>query len=268
MDLILNLFKVILLSFIEGVTDLLPLGREGHFVLFDSILTLYPLTFFEVFKSLIRVGSLIAIILTFKTQLNLHENKIKSIRLWMKLIFESLPILITGLFLNPIIDNWNNCKWIIGITMIALGIILFKKDKKMTHSEVKSFEKVSFKQLFGLGVFQCLSLIPGCSVNVVSIIGLLRYKCSRRVAGEYSLLLGILIIFVDTVFRLIRYVMEFGFFSFIQCVYILLGITVSFILSYVVIRLFLNYIKRNTYLFFSLYQVVLGVFILIYFYVL
>lgn len=274
MNFILNLLKVILYGILQAFTDFIPVGRLGHFTLFDSILTLYPSEFFGLFKNFIRLGSLFAVIIIFKTRLNLFDvhkekkEKIIVLRLWMKLIFASLPVLILGVIFNSFIFERLNSNLIIGLAMIVFGFILYKVDMLSNKHKVSSIEHVSYHRMLKIGVYQCLALIPGCSSSGIRIIGSLRCGCSRQLAAECDLLLGIPLLLIITVFSFIKYIIMFGFLTFSQCIYIILGILVSFLMSYVIIRLFLTYIKRNSYRIFGIYQMILGAFILIYFYVL
>lgn len=270
MTFLVNLLKVILYGFLQGFTDFIPINRNGHFILFDSIWSIYPASFYEVFKCVIRIGSLLAVGMIYRNKLNvLDKNKRKSdrvkvIRLWLKLFVGTLPILVVGFILKELINNRLNLKFVIAFATFITGFVLYRVD---SHG-IKKSTQASFKKIFKIGIFQCISLVPGFSSSSWRTIALLKSGCSRQVAAEYNLLLGIPIVFIEALVNIVQYFINYGVFTFSQIIYVLLGIFVSFVVSYVLIRYFLDYIKKYSYKIFGFYQMILGVFILIYFYAL
>ncbi len=267
MIFLINILKAVLWGILEGFTDFIPIGRTGHIALFDSLWTMYPLEFFEVFKTMARLGALIAVFSICKDQWNvfdLKKEKTKTIRLWINFILGTLPLIVVGFFLYDFIYKRLNSNLVIGVTMIIMGFIILFVDKK----KGKKIENVSFKKTFQIGLFQCLALIPGCSLSTSRIIGALHTGFSRQASAKYNLLLGMPILLIAIIVQSVKYILTYSFFSFAQCIYLVVGICASFIVSYIMIKFFLNYTKKHSYHLFGLYQMFLGLFILIYFYIL
>lgn len=270
MTFLMNVVKVFLLGILEGFTDFIPIGRVGHFLLFDSFWTIYPSEFFIVFKTMIRLGSVIAVLFIFKDILMLDptKDKIKTFRIWIKLILGTLPLLILGFLLLDFTKKYLVSNFIIGMSMIILGFNILRVENRNKRNEIDKIENISIKKSIQIGLYQCLALIPGCSLSTSRIIGALHSGCSRQVTGIYNLLLGIPILFIAILVRFVQYVAVYGFFSFVQCIYLIIGILISFIVTYIMVNLFLHYTKKHSFQLFGLYQMFLGLFIIVYFYVL
>ena len=243
MTFLSSIVKTILLGIIQGITEWLPISSTGHLILFASIWPLEPTTFFEVFKVVIQFGSILAVLVLYYQKLNPFDTRKspkkrkQTLQLWSKVIVGVIPAAIIGLLLDDIIEGYLSANFVIAVALIAYGII------------------------------QCLALIPGTSRSGATILGGLYCGCSRTVASEFSFFLAIPVMFGASLLKVIKYFIKVGLFSFGQLFLLLLGTFVAFVVSLFAIKALLNYVKSHDFTIFGWYRIILGIFVIIFFYV-
>ena len=131
---------------------------------------------------------------------------------------------------------------------------------------IDKIDEVGYLSALKIGLFQCLALIPGTSRSGATILGGLYCGCSRTVASEFSFFLAIPVMFGASLLKVVKYVIHFGFFSFGQLFLLILGTFVAFIVSLFAIRALMGYVKSHSFTIFGWYRIILGVFVIIFFY--
>tara|TARA_B110000259_G_scaffold101434_1_gene116775 strand:- start:2749 stop:3507 length:759 start_codon:yes stop_codon:yes gene_type:complete len=251
------MFEVIFLSIVQGITEFLPISSSAHLVLFseyfnfsDASLTL---------DISLHLGSLLATVFYFKKDLfDLTNNKV----FFFKIILSSVPVIFFGYLLVKfnLIDNLRNYK-VIGWTTILFGILLYLSDLSKTNKTIKKDFKYS--SAVYIGVFQILSLIPGVSRSGITITGARFQNFNRVDAAKISFLISI---------PALAAVSFFNIFSLYQTgdlnisILNLMGVSLSFIFSYLTIKYFLGFIKRFNLNIFVIYRIFLGSVILFFSY--
>ncbi|MGF6905604.1 undecaprenyl-diphosphate phosphatase [Fusobacterium sp. PH5-44] len=265
----MNLFLVVtILGIVQGLTEFLPVSSTGHMILVEKFIK-GGITgnFRELFLAIVQLGSIFAVIIYFWKMINPFvidsKERKKKIILWTKVGVAILPTVLVGLKFDDVIDAYfMDNVIIISAALIFYGIIfiLVESYYANTESEVKDIDKISFAKAFLVGMFQCLALIPGTSRSGATIIGGLLLGLSRAVAAEFTFLLAIPTMFGATLLKLRK-----SGFNFTKEEWILLGLgtLVSFIVSYVVIRWFMGYIKRKSFIPFGIYRIVFGIIVLL-----
>ena len=119
-----------------------------------------------------------------------------------------------------------------------------------------------------IGCFQCLALIPGTSRSGSTILGGLYSGCTRTIASEFSFFVAVPIMLGASGLKLVKYFMESGFFSFGQLIVLLFGTFISFVVSLFAIRALLSYVRKHDFTAFGWYRIVLGILVILFFYVL
>ncbi|MGM9912009.1 undecaprenyl-diphosphate phosphatase [Floccifex sp.] len=274
MSYIADLIKTIVLGIIQGITEWLPISSTGHLILFDSLWPLSPPEFFSVFKVVIQFGSILAVLFLYFKKLNPFDSskspqqKKDTFSLWGKVIVGVIPAGIIGLLLDDIIDGYLSANFVIAVTLIAYGIIFIIVEKHPKPVTIKKLSELDYKTSLKIGFFQCLALIPGTSRSGATILGGLNCGCSRYVASEFSFFIAIPVMAGASLLKIVKYIMGFGLFTFWQIVLLLLGTLISFIVSVIAIRSLLNYVRKHDFTIFGYYRIALGIFVLLFFYIL
>lgn len=273
MTFLSNIVKTILLGIIQGITEWLPISSTGHLILFASIWPLEPATFFEVFKVVIQFGSILAVLVLYYQKLNpfdkrkLFKKRKQTLQLWSKVIVGVIPAAIFGLLLDDIIEGYLSANFVIAVALIAYGIIFILVEKNPRQEKIETIEQVDYLSALKIGCFQCLALIPGTSRSGATILGGLYCGCSRTVASEFSFFLAIPVMFGASLLKVIKYFIKVGLFNFGQLFLLLLGTFVAFVVSLFAIKALLNYVKSHDFTIFGWYRIILGIFVIIFFYV-
>lgn len=273
MTFLSSIVKTILLGIIQGITEWLPISSTGHLILFASIWPLEPATFFEVFKVVIQFGSILAVLVLYYQKLNPFDQRKspkkrkQTLQLWSKVIVGVIPAAIIGLLLDDIIEGYLSANFVIAVALIAYGIIFILVEKNPRQEKIETIEQVDYVSALKIGCFQCLALIPGTSRSGATILGGLYCGCSRTVASEFSFFLAIPVMFGASLLKAIKYFIKVGLFSFGQLFLLLLGTFVAFVVSLFAIKALLNYVKSHDFTIFGWYRIILGIFVIIFFYV-
>lgn len=274
MNFIFDVIKTFFLGIIQGITEWLPISSTGHLLIFNSIWPMLPSDFFDVFKVVIQFGSILAVLVLYFRRLNPWDSK-KSERqkkntydLWLKVIIGVIPAVILGFLLNDVIDNVLSQNFVIAVTLIAYGIIFIVVERHPRKPGIRSIDEMDYKTALKIGFFQCLALIPGTSRSGATILGGLYSGCTRTIASEYSFFIAIPTMFGASLLKVLKYLLTVGVFSLGQTVLLLLGTLISFVVSIYAIRSLLNYVKKNDFTIFGWYRIVVGIFIIFFFYIL
>lgn len=247
----MDIFHSVVLGIVEGVSEFLPISSTGHLILSAKLMGLEQTDFLKTFEVAIQLGSILAVVVMYFKKL-LHNRS-----LWVKLIVGFIPTGILGLTLYKIVKDLFSPN-IVAYMLIAGGIV-FLWIEKFYHQEKYHFqrvEEVSYKQAFLIGLFQSLAMIPGTSRSGSTIIGGLLLGLSRKCAAEFSFLLAIPTIFAATFYDIYK---NYPLFKSAEMEYILVGGVVAFLTSLLVIKIFMKFISRFTYVGFGIYRILIGV---------
>ncbi|STO31847.1 Undecaprenyl-diphosphatase [Fusobacterium necrogenes] len=265
-------FIVIILGIVEGMTEFLPVSSTGHMILVERFIGNGDLSskFLESFLIIVQFGAIIAVIIYFWNDLTpfvKDKNQfISRFRLWTKVIIGVLPAAIIGLLLDDFISAYffDNI-FIIATTLIFYGVLLILIEKYYkTAGKIDTLGKLSYKLAFMIGFFQCLAMIPGTSRSGATIIGALLLGLSRSIATEFSFFLAIPTMLGATLLKFVKNGMSF---TALEWQLIGVGTLVSFVVAYLVIKWFMNYIKKRDFVFFGVYRIILGILVLIFLFV-
>lgn len=269
--LITEIIKSIILGIIQGITEWLPISSTGHMILFDELVPMnLSKDFMDMFFVVIQLASVFAVILIYFNKLNpfsrkkSDQEKKETWNIWFKVVIGIIPVGIIGfLFKDPINDYFYN--WMtVAFTLILYGIlfIIIENRNKKRKTEVESFSELSYGRAFQIGLFQVLSLIPGTSRSGSTIMGGLICKVSRPIAAEFSFFMSIPVMLGASLVQL----GDFGWtFSQVEGAVLVIGMIISFIVSYYAIKFLIRYIQKNDFKAFGWYRIILGVIVIFYF---
>ena len=269
----MEFIKAIILGIIEGITEWLPISSTGHLILADEFIKLKQSTeFMNMFNVVIQLGAILAVVVIYFKKLNPFDAS-KTPRetqltwqLWLKVIIACIPAVIIGLPL----DNWldaNFHKFVpIAFMLIIYGVafIYVEKWAKTRPDTLTNLDRMSYRFAFYIGLIQVLSLMPGTSRSGVTILGAIILGASRFVATEFTFFLGIPVMFGASLLKIVKFMFSGVGFSFSQFAILMVASITAFLVSIVVIKFLMDYIKKHDFTFFGKYRIVLGAILLVY----
>ncbi len=273
----LEILKAALFGLVEGITEWLPISSTGHMILLNEFVKLDVSTdFWDMFLVVIQFGAILAVILLYwKTiwPLGIYRHrkrtrivwKEETIQLWIKTIVACIPAAVVGLALDDWLDehlyNW----LVVAIMLILVGIVflIVEQVQKDREPVVTSLEELTMKDALLIGLFQLIAAVfPGTSRSGATIIGGLIIGVSRTVAAEFTFILAIPVMAGASLLKILK----FGFhFSGMEAAILGVGMGVAFVVSLVVIRFLMGYIRRHDFKPFGWYRIVLGALVILYF---
>ncbi|HBF7897388.1 undecaprenyl-diphosphate phosphatase [Clostridioides difficile] len=269
---LLEIFKAVILGIVQGITEWLPVSSTGHMILINEFIKLnFSNTFINTFLVVIQFGSILAVLVIFFRKLNPFDSaknikqKKETVRLWLKVIIAVIPSGVIGILFEDDIDRVFFNSTVVAIALIVYGIIMIGLEKRNKRPKYKDFSQVTYKLALCIGLFQCLALIPGTSRSGSTIIGAVLLGTSRYVAAEFSFFLAIPTMLGASALKLLK--AGFGFTGF-EWLILGVGSIVAFVVSIVVIKFFMDYIKKHDFKVFGYYRIVLGIVVLAYFFLL
>lgn len=267
----IELLKAIVLGIVEGITEWLPISSTGHMILVEEFIRLNTShDFQEMFRVVIQLGAILAVVILYFNKLNplspkksLQQKK-DTMSIWYKVVIGMLPAAVIGIPLDDWLDEHLYNYQTVALMLIIYGIlfIVVENWNKRRAPVAQTFQQLSYKTAFLIGMFQVLSLIPGTSRSGATILGAILLGTSRTIAAEYSFFLSIPVMFGASAIKLLK----FGFhFTGMELALLITGMVVAFVVSIAAIRFLLGYIKTNDFKAFGWYRIILGLLVLGYF---
>jgi len=263
----IEFIKAIILGIIQGITEWLPISSSGHMLIFNS---LWPFNFSDSFIKLfivfIQIGSVLAVLFLFMSTLNPFDRhkskqaKLSTINLWIKIAIASIPAAIIGLLFDDFIGLYLDLPWVIACTLILYGLIFILVERVHIDKRVTLVSDISYKDAILIGVFQTLALIPGTSRSGATIVGALLLGFSRVVAAEFSFFLSIPVLLGAGGLKLVKLGLAL---SSTEWMILMTGLLTAFIVSLLVIKALMRFVKNHSFTSFAYYRIVLGGLILI-----
>ena len=271
----LELLKAVLFGIVEGVTEWLPISSTGHMILLDKFIHLgVSAEFYKLFEVVIQLGAILAVIILYFEKIWPLKNKNgtltldrTTLNLWGKIIVACFPAAIIGVLFDDWMEELFFTPQVVSLALIAYGFLFVIIEKyDLGSKSVQRVEDISYRKAFEVGVFQLFSLVPGTSRSGSTIIGGLLIGLERSVAAEFTFYLAIPVMIGASLLKLIKYVMRMGFvFDSNELLLLAVGCIVAFIVSIIVIRFLMSYIKKHNFIPFGYYRIVLGILVLVYF---
>ena len=274
MEALFEILKAVLFGIVEGITEWLPVSSTGHMILLDEFVKLQVSeAFYEMFQVVIQLGAILAVILLFFRKLNPFDGKksaqekTNTWQLWFKVVVAVLPSAVIGLLLDDWMDEHLYNYVVVAITLIVYGVafILMEKRNKNLTFKITDVYDIDYKTALLIGAFQCLSLIPGTSRSGATILGAIILGVGRAAGAEFSFFLAIPTMLGASALKLLKFVMEGAQIASLELVILLVGCVVSFVVSMVVIKALMEYVRKRSFSVFGVYRIVLGVAVLGYF---
>lgn len=267
MSVLIQILKSIVFGIVEGITEWLPISSTGHLILLNAVI---PLTdnaeFWDMYKYIIQLGAILAVIVLywhklwpFSPKKNEKEKK-DTWDIWVKIVIASIPTGIVGVLLNDYADAHLSTPVVVAVALIVYGVLFLVIERVPRKAKIKSIAAIDFKTAFLIGCAQSLAVIPGTSRSGSTILGALLLGLSRGTAAEFSFFLAIPVMFGVSLLELVKHAAAV---SLGEVIVLIVGMVVSFVVSVMVIRSLMSYIRKHNFRAFGLYRIALGALILI-----
>jgi len=274
METILEILKAILFGIVEGVTEWLPVSSTGHMILLDEFVHLkVSEAFYEMFQVVIQLGAILAVILLFFHKLNPFspkkdaQKKKDTWQLWFKVVVAVIPSAVIGLLLDDWMDAHLYNYVVVAITLILYGVafIYMEKLNKSRTMKLENVYDIDYRTAILIGAFQCLSLIPGTSRSGSTILGAIILGVARPAGAEFSFFLAIPTMLGASALKLLKFMLSGVTATGMEIAVLLVGCVVSFVVSVVVIKGLMEYVRKRSFSVFGVYRIILGALVLLYF---
>ena len=260
----MDLLQVLLLSFIQGLTEFLPISSSAHLILFSNFFnsSIQSLNF----DVSVHLGTLFAAVIYFKDEISLIiksffglEKEKQGRALLINIIIATLPILVIGFFVRDLVDIFLRSPEIVAYATIIFAIVLYLSTK--VNTQHSSLDSISPTQSLLIGLAQCFALIPGTSRSGVTISAALALGLDSKIASRFSFLLAVPTIGAIACYQIIG--VDFSSFA-DEYKSNLIGMVVSFVIAYLTIDFFLKFIDKIGFMPFIIYRLLLGALILVF----
>jgi len=253
----MTLFQSIIIAIIEGLTEFLPISSTGHMILASAAMNIHEDEFVKTFEIGIQLGAILAIALMY------IKRFFRGWTIYFKLLAAFIPTAIVGLLAYDYIKAYLFNPIVVSVSLILGGIVLIFIDKKVVNSEsdLVEVEDLSYKNAFFIGLFQCLSMVPGTSRAAATIIGGVFNGLDKKQAMEFSFLLAVPTMIAATGYDLLKSDLTM---TNEQISFMGIGLVVAFITAWIAVKLFLKYVSNHGFMAFGYYRIALGILFLIF----
>ena len=271
----IEFLKAVLFGLVEGITEWLPVSSTGHLILLDEFVKLdVSAAFYEMFQVVIQLGAILAVIVLFFHKLNPFSPKKDTVQkkdtwqLWFKVVVAVIPSAVIGVLLDDWMDAHLYNYIVVAIMLIVYGVaFLFVEKWNATRKfAITDVNQIDYRTALLMGAFQCLSLIPGTSRSGSTTLGAIILGVSRSAGAEFSFFMAIPTMLGASALKLLKFLMEGISATQTEIMVLITGCVVSFVVSLVVIKGLMEYVRRHSFSVFGIYRIVLGALVLAYFF--
>lgn len=270
----LNLLQTIVIAIVEGLTEFLPVSSTGHMIITQHILGVESTDFVKAFTFIIQFGAILSVVcLYWKNffQLNhapisdntsLLKRFLHKYDFYWKLLVAFIPAAVLGLLFSDVIDEMLESVTVVAVMLIVGGIFMLFCDRIFGNGDEKTV--LTEKRAFLIGLFQCISMIPGVSRSMATIVGGMAQKLTRKKAAEFSFFLAVPTMFAATVYKMAKLFMDGGIeIISANLTTLIVGNIVAFIVALLAIKFFISFVTKYGFVAFGWYRIIVGSAILI-----
>ena len=284
----IEFLKAVLFGIVEGITEWLPVSSTGHIILLDEFVKLnISDAFYDLFEIVIQLGAILAVVVLFFHKLNPLSPRKDPIQkkstwtLWLKVIAAVLPSAVIGLAFDEELDGFLRGTAVMGTDLntivVSAALILYgiaflfvEKANAKKNFRITEVDQIDYKTALLIGAFQCLSIIPGTSRSGATILGAILLGVGRAAGAEFSFFLAIPTMLGASALKILIYAKDVldgtaALPSGTEIMVLITGCVVSFLVSVVVIKGLMEYVRKHSFAVFGVYRIILGILVLGYF---
>lgn len=270
----MNVIESVIIAVVEGLTEFLPVSSTGHMIITQHLLGVESTPFVKAFTFIIQFGAILSVVwLYWKRFFRLNhtpapENATPLKRFlhkydfYWKLFVAFIPAAVLGLLLEKYIDAMLESVEVVAIMLIVGGVFMIFCDRIFNKGSDST--ELTEKRAFRIGLMQCISMIPGVSRSMATIVGGMSQRLSRKNAAEFSFFLAVPTMFAATCYKLLKLYMDFGSSVILDNLAVLIvGNVVAFVVAVLAVKFFIDYVTKYGFKLFGYYRIIVGVVILV-----
>lgn len=271
----ISIFETIIIAIVEGLTEFLPVSSTGHMIITQNVLGVESTEFVKAFTFIIQFGAILSVVVLYwKRFFRLNHTPapedatplkkfLHKYDFYWKLFVAFIPAAVLGLLFSDAIDAMLEKVEVVAVTLILGGVFMLFCDRIFNKGSEKT--KLTEKRAFWIGMFQCISMIPGVSRSMATIVGGMAQKLTRKAAAEFSFFLAVPTMFAATLFKMLKLFMEPEGMEILtnNMGTLIIGNIVAFIVAMLAIKFFISFVTRYGFKAFGWYRIVVGGAILI-----
>ena len=271
----MSILDTIIIAIIEGLTEFLPVSSTGHMIITQNILGVESTPFVKAFTFIIQFGAILSVVVLYwKRFFKLNHTPVPEgagafkrflhkYDFYWKLFVAFIPAAVFGLLFSDAIDAMLESVEVVAVTLILGGIFMLFSDKIFNKGSEKT--ELTEKRAFNIGLFQCISMIPGVSRSMATIVGGMAQKLTRKAAAEFSFFLAVPTMLAATLFKMLKIFTEENGMQILKenLDTLIIGNVVAFIVAMLAIKFFINFVTKYGFKAFGWYRIIIGGAILI-----
>jgi len=261
--------QALIISIVEGLTEFLPVSSTGHMIITEGVLGMTSTPFVKAFTVIIQFGAILSVVCLYWRRFFYPPLMQKGYTWWqaiwrfyLKLIIGVLPAVVLGLAFNDMIEENLGKVWLVAVMLIIGGVFMLFCDRIFNKGWK---DEPSNRNAFWIGCFQCISMIPGVSRSMATIVGGMQQKLTRRAAAEFSFFLAVPTMLGATVLSVYK-LMKNGEGNLLMegnhLGLLIFGSVVAFIVAIAAIKFFIEYVTKYGFRAFGWYRIFVGAIIL------
>ena len=265
----MDIFQSVVIAIVEGLTEFLPVSSTGHMIITQEILGVESTTFVKAFTFIIQFGAILSVVcLYWKRFFRLKEVPAgkKGLEAFLirydfywKLFLAFLPAAAFGLLLSDFIDAMLENVAVVAVMLVLGGVLMLFVDKWFAKNEGRVTPMTERRSIM-VGLYQCISMIPGVSRSMATIVGGMQQGLSRKDAAEFSFFLAVPTMFAASVYKMWSLMSEPESMRQLSdnWVVLVVGMVVAFIVALAAIKLFISYVTKYGFKAFGWYRIIVG----------
>lgn len=271
----MSILDTIIIAIVEGLTEFLPVSSTGHMIITQNLLGVESTEFVKAFTFIIQFGAILSVVVLYwkrffqlnKTPAPQGATSLKRFLhkydFYWKLFVAFIPAAVLGLLFSDLIDEMLESVTVVAVTLILGGIFMLFCDKIFNKGDEKT--ELTEKRAFWIGMFQCISMIPGVSRSMATIVGGMAQKLTRKAAAEFSFFLAVPTMFAATLFKMLKlFLQPEGMLILKENLgTLIVGNLVAFIVAMLAIKFFISFVTKYGFKAFGWYRIVVGGIILV-----
>ena len=266
----MNILDTIIIAIVEGLTEFLPVSSTGHMIIAQNILGVESTPFVKAFTFIIQFGAILSVVVLYwKRFFKLNNTPapegagafkrfLHKYDFYWKLFVAFIPAAVLGLLFSDAIDAMLESVTVVAITLILGGIFMLFSDRIFNKGSEET--RLTEKRAFFLGLFQCISMIPGVSRSMATIVGGMAQKLTRKAAAEFSFFLAVPTMLAATMFKMLKIFTEENGMQILRenLDTLIIGNVVAFIVAMLAIKFFINFVTKYGFKAFGWYRIIVG----------
>ena len=266
----MSILDTIIIAIVEGLTEFLPVSSTGHMIIAQNILGVPSDDFVKAFTFIIQFGAILSVVVLYwKRFFRLNTTPapegagafkrfLHKYDFYWKLFVAFIPAAILGFLFNDAIDAMLESVEVVAVTLILGGIFMLFSDKIFNKGSEETI--LTEKKAFNIGLFQCISMIPGVSRSMATIVGGMAQKLTRKAAAEFSFFLAVPTMLAATLFKMLKLFTDENSAQVLKenVDTLIIGNVVAFIVAMLAIKFFINFVTKYGFKAFGWYRIIIG----------